>query len=129
MDRSFRVKHDATTSRRRGSHAGLRFAVAAALALSYALPSAQQAPLDSAQDRPAARAATNQAAPAKKVLTVADYPKWRTLSGQEISGDGNWVSYGQALTNTVATEAKPVLHIVRVESNQHTEVANATGGV
>jgi dienelactone hydrolase len=106
------VKHDATTVRRRRMHATLAFAVATSLA-TYALPSAQ-AP---------------ETRPAKKALTAADYPKWRTISGQEISGDGNWVSYGQALTNTVATEAKPVLHIVRVDTNQHTEVPNATGGV
>jgi dienelactone hydrolase len=101
------VKYDALVPLRR-RRAVLAMALAAALG-SYALPGAQT--------------------PAKKVLTVEDYPKWRTLSGQEISGDGNWVVYGQAFTNTVPTEARPVLHIVRVENNQHTEVPNATGGV
>ena len=91
-------------------HSTLALAFAAALVSGYTLPLAQ-------------------APAAKKVLSVADYPKWRTISGQEISGDGNWVSYGQALTNTAATESRPVLHIVRVETNQHTEVPNATGGV
>ena len=124
------MKHDATISRRRGPHAALAFAIATALATSYALPAAQQAPVGSAQSRPAAQsAAADQAAPAKKVLTVADYPKWRTISGQEISGDGNWVGYGQSLTNTVATETKPVLHLVRVETQPAHEVPNATGGV
>lgn len=84
--------------------------VFAALVSTYALPSAQQAP-------------------AKKVLSVEDYTKWRTITGQEISGDGNWVAYTQSLTNTVATESKPVLHIVRVDTNQHVEVANGAGGV
>lgn len=102
------MKHDAHRSPRLRPRTVLILALATALG-SYALPGAQ--------------------VPAKKVLTVEDYPKWRTLSGQEISGDGNWVVYGQALTNTVPTEAKPVLHIVRVENNQHTEVANATGGI
>ena len=102
------MKHHATTVRRRGTHVTLAIALLTSLA-TYALPEAQ--------------------APAKKVLGVADYTKWRTISGQEISGDGNWVSYGQALTNTVATESRPVLHIVRVENNQHTEVPNASGGV
>ncbi|HET7697192.1 MAG TPA: prolyl oligopeptidase family serine peptidase [Vicinamibacterales bacterium] len=102
------MKHHPPIARRRGTHATLAFALAASLA-AYALPSAQ--------------------APARKVLSVADYPKWRTISGQEISGDGNWVSYGQALTNTVAAESRPALHIVRVETNQHTEVPNGSGGV
>jgi dienelactone hydrolase len=102
------VKYDASVPLRRRRSAVLALALAATLG-TYALPRAQ--------------------APAKKILTVEDYPKWRTLSGQEISGDGNWVVYGQALTNTAPTETKPVLHIVRVESNQHTEVPNGTGGV
>ena len=85
------MKNDVTTSprrrpsrrggqsHRRGQHAALVFAIATALATSYALPSAQQATAGSAQARPAAQsAASAQAAPAKKVLTVADYPKWRT---------------------------------------------------
>src|SRR5688500_1169655 len=102
------VKHDAHRSPRLGHRTVLVLALATALG-SYALPRAQ--------------------APTKKVLTVEDYPKWRTLSGQEISGDGNWVVYGQAFTNTVPAEAKPVLHIVRLETNQHTEVPNGTGGI
>ena len=98
------MKHEAFVPLRRRRGAVLALALAAAVG-SYALPRAQ-APFDAAQGKPT-----------KKVLTVADYPKWRTLSGQEISGDGNWVVYGQAFTNTVPTEAKPVLHIVRVENN------------
>lgn len=98
--------HHAHTPRRR---AALGFVLLTALFASYALPSAQ--------------------APAKKVLGIEDYTKWRTITSQEISGDGNWVAYGQSQANTVATEARPVLHIVRVETNQHTEVPNATGPI
>ena len=57
-------------------------------------------------------------APAKKALTVDDYTKWRTISGQEISGDGKWVAYGVSLTNVPPTEAKPVLHLLNLETNQ-----------
>jgi hypothetical protein len=64
----------------------------------------------------------------KKALTVEDYSKWRSISGQEISGDGQWVTYGLSLSNTIPTESKPVLHLVRLDSSQDIEVANATGG-
>ena len=97
----------AHTPRRRLAAA---FVVFSALVAGYAIPSAQQAP-------------------GKKVLGIEDYTKWRTITSQEISGDGNWVAYGQSQANTVPAEAKPVLHIVRVETNQHTEVANATGPI
>jgi dienelactone hydrolase len=103
------VKQQAIRTARGGRTAALAIVLAAALSATYAVPRAQ--------------------APAKKVLSVEDYSKWRTISGQEISGDGNWVSYGQALTNTVPTETKPVLHLVRLETNQHVEVANGSGGI
>src|SRR5687767_15827392 len=67
-------------------------------------------------------------APAKKALGVEDYTRWRTISGQEISGDGAWVTYSVALTNTPPTETKPVLHLLNLATNQDVEVANATGG-
>jgi dienelactone hydrolase len=99
------VFHHAHPRRR----AALGCALVIALFTGFALPSAQ--------------------APAKKVLGIEDYTKWRTITSQEISGDGNWVAYVQSLANTVPAESKPVLHIVRVETNQHTEVANATGPI
>ncbi len=66
--------------------------------------------------------------PAKKVLTVEDYTRWRSISGQEISGDGKWVAYGLAYTNTLPANARPVLHILNLENNQDLEVPNASGG-
>ncbi|HYT68322.1 MAG TPA: prolyl oligopeptidase family serine peptidase [Vicinamibacterales bacterium] len=101
------MHHHATMPLRR---TWVGFALAAAFLSAYALPSAQQAS-------------------PKKVLSVEDYSKWRTISGQEISGDGNWLTYTQSLTNTIAAESKPVLHVVRLETNQHVEVPNATGGI
>ena len=56
-------------------------------------------------------------APAKKVLTVDDYTKWRNISGSEISGDGNWVAYGVAQSNTLPAEAKPVLHLLKLDTS------------
>ena len=66
-------------------------------------------------------------APTKKALTPDDYTKWKSISGQEISGDGNWVAYSLQLTNTVAAEAKPVLHLVKLGSTEDVTVADATG--
>jgi dienelactone hydrolase len=67
-------------------------------------------------------------APAKKILTVDDYTRWRSISGAEISGDGKWVTYVVQLTNTPTADAKPVLHLLNLETSQDVEVANATGG-
>ncbi|MSO48922.1 MAG: S9 family peptidase [Acidobacteria bacterium] len=67
-------------------------------------------------------------APAKKPLGIEDYTRWRSISGQEISGDGKWVTYGVALTNTAPTETKPVLHLLNLATNQNVEVANGAGG-
>ena len=75
----------------------------------YALPAAQPA--------------------ARKALTVEDYTKWRSISSQEIAGDGKWVAYTLQLTNTVAAEAKPVLHLKNLETNEEIKVEHATGGI
>jgi dipeptidyl aminopeptidase/acylaminoacyl peptidase len=71
---------------------------------------------------------TQAQSPSKKVLTVDDYTRWRSISGQQISGDGKWVAYGLSYANTVPAEARPVLHILNLETSQDVEVANATGG-
>jgi dipeptidyl aminopeptidase/acylaminoacyl peptidase len=65
--------------------------------------------------------------PAKKVLTIDDYTRWHGISGQEISGDAKWVAYDLSYTNTLPADAKPVLHILNLETNQDVEVANASG--
>ncbi|MBK9241204.1 MAG: hypothetical protein IPL75_13295 [Acidobacteria bacterium] len=67
-------------------------------------------------------------APAKKPLGIEDHTRWRSISGREISGDGKWVTYGVALTNTAPTETKPVLHLLNLATNQDVEVANGAGG-
>jgi len=64
----------------------------------------------------------------RQALTVDDYSRWRTISDQEISGDGEWVGYVLRFGNTKPEEAKPVLHILNLETDQDVEVPNATGG-
>ena len=65
---------------------------------------------------------------ARRALTVEDYSLWRSISDQEISADGTWVSYGLRFSNTRSEEAEPVLHILNLETDQHLEVPDATGG-
>ena len=80
---------------------------AASFAAAYAVPSAQS--------------------PAKKAITIDDYTKWKTISASQLSDDGQWLAYGVSLTNTVPAEAKPVLHLMNLQSNQKIEVADASG--
>jgi len=101
------VNHQTARSRLR-RRAALALALLVVFGLAYAWPTAQ--------------------APARKVLTVDDYTRWRSISGQEISGDGNWVTYGLSLTNTAPADAKPVLHLLNLNTSQDVEVPNATGG-
>src|SRR6185436_4228147 len=82
-------------------------ALSTALFVAYALPSAQAG---------------------KKVLGPDDYAKWRSISGQEISGDGNWVAYTLQLTNTPPADARPVLRILKLDTNEDVAVANGSGG-
>ncbi len=83
-------------------------AITFAVVLSYAWPSAQTA--------------------AKRPLSIGDYTKWRSISGQEISGDGKWVTYVLQLTNVPQAETKPVQHLLNLETNEDVQFANATGG-
>jgi len=67
-------------------------------------------------------------APAKKVMSIDDYTKWRSISDQQMSSDGKWVVYALALTNTTEAESKPVLHLLNVETSAEVTIADATGG-
>src|SRR5579871_1201562 len=64
----------------------------------------------------------------KKAIDIDDYTRWRSISGQEISGDGKWVSYGVSNTNTLPADAKPELHLLKLETSEDTRIPNATGG-
>lgn len=65
-------------------------------------------------------------APAKKAMTVDDYTKWKSINSSSISGDGKYVTYVLAFTNTLPAEAKPVMHLLRLSDNKDIEVANAS---
>ena len=70
-------------------------------------------------------AVSAQAAP-KKILTVDDYSRWRSINNASISGDGKWVTYVLSQTNTTPADAKPVVHLLRLDTNQDIEIPNAT---
>jgi len=74
----------------------------------------------------ASASAFPQAQPAaKKAMSVDDYSKWREIVRPAISGDGKWVAYVLQLTNTIAAEAKPVLHLLNLETNAEVTVNDA----
>ena len=77
----------------------------------------------------AAYSQTQAQTAAKKALTVDDYAKWRDIASREISGDGRWVAYVLQLTNTIPAEAKPVLHLVNLETNAEVTVNDASDPV
>jgi len=83
--------------------------LAVAMTAAYSLPQAQTA--------------------AKKAMTVDDYAKWRDIASREISGDGRWIAYVLQLTNTIPAEAKPVLHLLNLETNVETMVNDASDPV
>jgi len=66
---------------------------------------------------------------AKKAMTVDDYAKWSNIASPSISADGKWVVYVIQLTNAVPAEAKPVLHLLNLETNVEVTVNDASDGV
>jgi len=56
----------------------------------------------------------------KKVLTIEDYARWKSIENSRISGDGNWVAYG--LRHPNALDQQPVLHITKLDSNRDQEI-------
>ena len=57
------------------------------------------------------------AAGARKALAVDDYTRWRSINNPELSSDGQWVAYVLQLTNTVQAQAKPELHLRRLQGS------------
>ncbi|HVP89917.1 MAG TPA: prolyl oligopeptidase family serine peptidase [Terriglobales bacterium] len=82
-----------------------------------------------AASAPASAQTAAATAPAKKAMTVDDYSKWRTISGQALSADGKWLAYVLELTNVLPAETKPVLRIVNLETNADVTVNDATAPV
>jgi dipeptidyl aminopeptidase/acylaminoacyl peptidase len=58
----------------------------------------------------------------KRPLTVAEYPLWRTLSGETISPDGRWVAWSYT-----RERGDDTLHVVRLESDAEHVVPLGSG--
>ncbi len=101
--------------------ASLGMLLAAVFVWATVTPLAQNAPA------PAPAAAATAAQAAKKTLTLDDYSTWKTISGQEISGDAKWVAYVLQTSNVPTTETKPVLHLQNLATGSEVTVADATG--
>src|SRR5688572_4504098 len=65
---------------------------------------------------------------AKKPISIDDYTRWRSINGAEMSPDGKWLVYHFQQMNTPTADAKPVLHLVNLTTNEDVAVPHATGG-
>ncbi len=64
----------------------------------------------------------------KKVLTVDDYSRWRTIGDDHISSDGRWVTYVYRYTNVLTKDEKPELHLLDLETNRDVVIPHASNG-
>ncbi len=61
-----------------------------------------------------------------KVLTVDDYGRWRTIGNEALSSDGRWVTWVYRFTNVAQEDAKPELHILDLQTDEDTTIADAS---
>ena len=101
----------------------IRNAFGALLVAFIALPiSAQNAQPSSAN--PSSAAAPDPSR--KKALSIDDYSRWRTIEGTQISSDGKYAAYVLRQTNVPQADSRPVLHIVRVDDDNHVTIPHAS---
>jgi len=62
----------------------------------------------------------------QKVLALDDYSRWRTISNDAISSDGRWVTWVYRFTNVAQRDAKPELHILDLQNDNDTTIADAS---
>jgi dipeptidyl aminopeptidase/acylaminoacyl peptidase len=79
-----------------------------------------------AQAAPAIASKPATSATGKKILSVNDYARWRSIENAIISGDGKWVSYGLRYTNVATTDSRPVVHLYNSATGRDIEIANAS---
>ncbi len=75
---------------------------------------------------PSAHAQQSTSASSKKVLTIDDYSRWRTIDNGSLSPDGKWAAYGLRFANTVAADAKPELRLRNLGTNDEVTIAHAS---
>lgn len=87
-----------------------------------------RAPAQTPNATAAAAASAVDPVTGKKVLTVPDYSRWRTIGDDHISSDGGWVTYTFRFTNVAAKDSKPELHLRNLATNQDIAIPNAYSG-
>ncbi len=102
---------------------GFRVAVLLQLSASLVAPLAAQT---ATTTPPAAEPTARTNAAGKKVLSVADYSRWRSIDNALIASDGKWVAYSTRLSNTLPADAKPSLTLRNTSTNQDVVIANAS---
>lgn len=62
----------------------------------------------------------------KRALSVEDYSRWRSIEGSQISSDGKFAAYVLRQMNVPQVDSRPVLHIVRIDDDQHVTIPQAS---
>ncbi len=75
---------------------------------------------------PSVHAQSTTSSASKKVLTIDDYARWRTIDNGSLSPDGKWAAYGLRFANTVAPDAKPELRVRNLGTNDEVTIAHAS---
>ncbi len=60
-----------------------------------------------------------------RTLGIEDYPRWRTIAGAQLAPDGAWLAFGYRQANTLTADAKPVLHLRRVDTDDEITIPDA----
>ena len=63
-----------------------------------------------------------QSATGKRTLEIADYARWRTISGSQISDDGRWVAWAYS-----RVRGDDTLHVSALDSDATHVIASASG--
>jgi len=65
----------------------------------------------------------------KQVLTVEDYSRWRTIGDEALSSNGRWATWVYRFTNVSRADAKPEMHILDLQTDNDTTIADASNGM
>ncbi|MDA1080398.1 MAG: prolyl oligopeptidase family serine peptidase [Gemmatimonadetes bacterium] len=103
-----------------------RLATAASLALVALVVSVASQAGAQAAGTPTVVRADQGVGGAKKILSVDDYDKWRTVEGTQISADGRWVAAVLRHANVPRNESKPELHLRDVDTDASVVIAHAS---
>jgi len=64
--------------------------------------------------------------PARKVLSVADYDRWRTIEGAQLNASGTHAAYTLRHTNTLPADARPVVVLRTLQTGTDVTIPDAS---